>query len=106
MAILNGGLTNGKALYLSHVSSNMNMASEFWTLMDPSGILCDVELSIKTKLNGHRSTLEETRTNQVIFSAVTSTKYPLCCTILKRLRRTTTNRRNTVFLKIIVLLNF
>jgi len=39
----NGRLPNGNALSLSHVSSNTNMASEIWTLMDQSGILREVK---------------------------------------------------------------
>jgi len=43
MMLLNGYLRTGKALSLSYMSSNINMASEIWTLMDLSGILCDIE---------------------------------------------------------------
>jgi len=40
----NGSLLTGKALFLSHVSSCVNMASEkIWTLMNSSGILRDVK---------------------------------------------------------------
>jgi len=68
--------------------------------MDPSGILLDIELNKKPKPKGRESTLEETRPDHLMYSAVTSTKLPLCCIILKRRRlrrRTTTKRRDEVF---------
>jgi len=43
MMLQNGRFLTGKAPSLSHVSSKINMASEIWTLMDPSGILRDVK---------------------------------------------------------------
>jgi len=43
MVLQNGRLPTGKALSLSQVSININMASEICTLMNPSGILCDIE---------------------------------------------------------------
>jgi len=43
--------------------------------------------------------LEETWPDQAISGAVVSTKLPLHSVILKRLRRTTKNRRNAVFWK-------
>jgi len=39
----NSRLPTGKALSLSHMSSNIDMALEIWNLMDLSGILSDVE---------------------------------------------------------------
>jgi len=53
MMLLNGCFLTGKVPSLSHVSSNIDMALEIWTLMNPSGILCDVELNMKSKTNGH-----------------------------------------------------
>jgi len=38
-------LSTGKALLLTHMSSNINMASEIRSLKDPSGILRDVKLN-------------------------------------------------------------
>jgi len=38
-----GHLLTGKALFLSHLSNNINMASEIWTLLNPSGIHQDVK---------------------------------------------------------------
>jgi len=35
--------TYGRALSIPHMSSIINIASKIWTLMDVSGILCDVE---------------------------------------------------------------
>jgi len=76
MMLQNGCLLTGKALSLSYAAS--------WN-MTP-------------KPKGHGSTLEETWPNYLIYSAVTSTKLPLCCIILKRRWwRKTTNRRNEVF---------
>jgi len=80
----NGCLPTGKVPPLSRMSSNINMASEIWTLMNPSGILRDVELNMKPKPKSHGSTLEGTRSDHLIYSAVNSTKLPLCCVILKR----------------------
>jgi len=39
----NGHWPTGKALSLSYVSNNTNMASKIWTVMNPSGIPCDVK---------------------------------------------------------------
>jgi len=52
----NGCLPTSKAISLSHVSVNTNMASKVWTLMDPSGILGDIEFNKKQKPNDHGST--------------------------------------------------
>jgi len=48
------------------------MASDIWTL-NPSGTLGDVKLNMKPKPKGHESTLEETRPDHLINSAVIST---------------------------------
>jgi len=61
MMLLNGCLPTGKALFLYHVSNNINMASEIWTLMNPSGILRDVKQNKKPKLKGHGASLESSR---------------------------------------------
>jgi len=59
------------------------MASEIQTLKNPSGMLCDVKLNLKKQLKGRGSTLEETRLDHAIRSAITATKLLLCCIILK-----------------------
>jgi len=69
------------------------MASKIWTLMNPSETLHDVEWNMKPKPKGRASMLEETRQVHPIYSAVTSTKLPSCCIILKR----RTKRRNAGF---------
>jgi len=43
MMLQNGRLPTGTVHFVSHVSSNIDAASNIWTLMDPSGILRDVE---------------------------------------------------------------
>jgi len=60
-------------------------------LRNPYGILGDVEL------NSHGSTLEETRPDHLIYSALTSTNLSLCCVILKIWK--TTKGRNVFFWK-------
>jgi len=41
--------------------------------MNPSGILCDIELNMKLKQKGHWSMLKETWRDYLIYGAVTST---------------------------------
>jgi len=63
------------------------MASWILILMSTSGILRNVELNMKPKPKGYESTLEKTRPNHLNYSAVTSTKLPICNVILKGWRR-------------------
>jgi len=77
MKLLNGYLLTGKVLTLSHLSSNINMASEIRTLMTCLEYFVMLSRIKKKKPKGHGSTLEEMRQKE---------KYG--------------------FLKIIVLLNF
>jgi len=80
----NGFLHTGKVSSLSHMSSNINMVSEIWTLVTHSGILCDIELNKKPKPKGYGYTSEGTMSAHVIYSAVNSTKLLLRCVIQKR----------------------
>jgi len=64
-----------KAFSLFYASNYINMASEIWTLMNPSGIILrDVKWNKKLKPKGHGSTLEETRPDCLIYSIVTATE--------------------------------
>jgi len=45
-------LPTGNSLSLSHVSNNINIEPEIWTLMNPPGILRDVEWNKKPKPKG------------------------------------------------------
>jgi len=93
MMLWNCHLLTGKVLSLSHVISNINMASEIRTLKDSSGILYIKKSKTKQNKTGG-SSKEVTWPDHAISNAVTSTKLLLCCINLKKKKKKKNNNNN------------